>query len=136
MIIGAATVGGICEDPSTGSTDFTYASTAVNVATPYHLQVEPATTVQAGTTLMVSSLGGGCDAISNPDVYLWSAAQPNALTGIGEVVGSAGGATQWQVDLTVPSTTNPGRYAVVARCAYSRSYRITYEPVPITVVAS
>lgn len=136
VTIGAATLGAICEDPTIGTPDFTYSSVAVNVATPYHLQVDPSTTVPAGATLTVSSLGGGCDAISNPDVYLWSAAQPSALTGIGEVVGSAGGAAQWQVKLTVPPATSPGRYAVVARCAYSRSFRTTYEPVPVTVSGS
>jgi len=136
VTIGAATLGAICEDPSTGTPDFTYASVAVNVATRYRLQVEPGTTVQAGATLTVSSLGGGCDAISNPDVYLWSAAQPNALTGIGEVIGPTGGGAQWQVNLTVPPTTGPGQYQVVARCAYSRSFRITYQPVPLTVTVS
>jgi hypothetical protein len=135
MIIGAASLRGNCLDPSTGIPDFTYSPTAVNVATPYRLQVEPATTVRASATLTVSSVGGGCDSLSNPDVYLWSAAQPNALTGIGEVVGPAGSAEPWHVTLTVPATTSAGEYQVVARCTYSRSYRITYEPVPLRVIA-
>ncbi len=135
MIIGEAKLGGDCLDPSTGTPDFNYAPIAVNVETPHHLQVEP-TTVRPGATLTVSSLGGGCDPLSNPDVYLWSPAEHNPLTGIGEVLGPTGGAAQWQVKLTVPATTTPGAYDVVARCSYSRSYRITYQPGPITVLAS
>jgi hypothetical protein len=67
-------------------------------------------------------------------IYLWSAVQHNPLTGIGEVVGPTG-AGQWHVSLTVPATTSPGEYQVLARCAYSRSYRITYQPEPLMVVA-
>jgi hypothetical protein len=136
VTIGPAVLGAVCDDPNTGSPDFTYSSVAIDVATPYHLQVGPGTTVQPGATLTVSSLGGGCDPISYPDVYLWSAAHPNALTGIGEAVGPTGGGAQWQVNLTVPLTTSPGQYEVVARCAYSRSFRITYQPVPLTVSVS
>jgi hypothetical protein len=135
MIIGPARLVGDCLDPSTGAPDITYSPTAVNVATPYRLQVEPATSVRAGATVTVSSLGGGCDSLSDPDVYLWSATQHNPLTGIGEVVGPAGNAGPWSVNLTVPATTSPGEYQVVARCAYSRSYRITYEPEPLMVLA-
>jgi hypothetical protein len=71
MIIGVASLRGNCLDPSTGIPDFTYSSTGVTVATPYRLQVEPATTVRASATLTVSSVGGGCESLSNPDVYLW-----------------------------------------------------------------
>jgi hypothetical protein len=136
LIIGKATLGAQCEDPNSGTSDFTYSSIVVNVATPYQLRVEPSTHASAGSTLTISSRGGGCDLVSHPEVYLWSAAQPNALTGIGEVNGPTGDAAQWQVNLTVPTTTSPGPYQVVARCAYSRSFRITYQPVPLTVTTS
>lgn len=135
MIIGPARIVGECLDPTTGTSDFTYSPIAVKVTTPYHLQVNPPEGVRAGSTLTVSSVGGGCDSVSRPDVYLWSAGQPNPLTGIGEVVGPTTGPGPWNVTLTIPTSTAPGDYQVVARCTSSRSYRITYQPEPIAVGA-
>ncbi len=136
-IIGASKLAAFCEDPSVGTAALTYRSVPVTVTTPYVLQVTPGTTMHAGGILDVGSGGGGCDAISNPDVFLWSpsAHPPDNLTGIGEVVGPTGDGGPWHVPLTVPASTEPGQYEVIGRCIYSRSIRITYEPVPVTIDA-
>lgn len=132
LIIGGSRIVASCLDQ--GGSERTYSPVAVTVTTSYSLRVIPDTSVHVGEPLTVGSVGGECDPISNPDVHLWSSAQPNAVTGPGDVTGPAGSTGPWSVTLVVPSGTSPGQYYVVAHCAYSRSFRVTYEPVPITVL--
>lgn len=131
IVIGASKVLGGCFDRYGAATPI--APVAVTVTTPYSLQVTPGTTARLGDSLTVASVGGGCSAIADPDVYLWSASQPNAYTGPGEVRGSTGNSGPWSVTLTIPTTISPGRYYIVARCAYSRAFDATYQPVQVII---
>jgi hypothetical protein len=42
----------------------------------------------------------------------------------------------WLTILTIPLTTPPGTYYVVARCGYSRRTAVIFAPTPITAAGS
>ena len=134
-LIGPVSVGAICED-TYGRTQFTYPMAPVTVTTPYEMHVEPDGPVKPGTTLTVTSVGGGCPGAWAPVVNLWSSSTrpPNQPTP-DAVNGQTGGGPTWTLELPVPVGTPPGQYDVVGRCAYIQSFPVTYEPVPVLVTA-
>ena len=68
LIIGPATIVVACQ--LDGGTVADYPGIPVTISTNYRLQVQPNGTVAPGTRLTVSSVGGGCDAISQANVGL------------------------------------------------------------------
>ncbi len=132
-LIGAVIVGAICED-TYGRAQLTYPKVSVTVTTRYRMHVDPASPVKPGTALTVTSVGGGCPGAWTPVVNLWSAStQPPDLPTPDAVYGQTGGGPTWTLVLPVPAGTAPGRYYVVARCSYSRTFPVTYEPVPLVI---
>jgi hypothetical protein len=134
-LIGPVSMGAICED-TYGRTMFSYPKVPVTVTTPYRMHVEPAGPVKPGTSLTVTSVGGGCPGIWAPVVNLWSSStRPSDQPTPDAVYGQTGGGPTWTLVLPVPVGTAPGRYDVVGRCSYSRTFPVTYEPVPVLVTA-
>ena len=134
-LIGPMSMGAICED-TYGRTQFSYPKVPVTVATPYRMHVEPAGPVKPGTALTVTSVGGGCPGIWAPVVNLWSSStRPSDQPTPDAVYGQTGGGPTWTLVLPVPLGTAPGPYDVVGRCSDSRSFPVTYEPVPVLVTA-
>lgn len=121
---------------------FSYPAVPVQVNTFRHLRVTPSTTVVAGTTLRVFSVGscpsGGVfdvfaqlQLVQRPyhpsptsyDVSTWSTS-----------LGTAGG--EWVTTLTVPSNSFPGKYELQAECGdYAPGFLAEYEALPITISA-
>ncbi len=134
LIIGKARIEPVCVDPRTGSTKLPYAPLPVTITTPYTIHVAPSTTVRPGEAITVSSVVGVCSDISDPWVDLWSPSNGNPVDGVAQVAGRVGG-EPWRLTLVVPAGAPPGHYFVQARCSYSRSFELTYQPVPVTVEA-
>jgi hypothetical protein len=134
-LIGPVSMGAICED-TYGRTQLTYPMVPVTVTTPYEMHVVPDGPVKPGTTLTVTSVGGGCPGAWSPVVNLWSSSTrpPNQPTP-DAVNGQTGGGPTWTLELPVPVGTPSGQYDVVGRCAYIQSFPVTYEPVPVLVTA-
>jgi hypothetical protein len=131
VIIGPARLSGSCYDRS-GAIVTSYQPQSIMIETPYRLLITPSSSVEAGGSIEVASVGGGCDQISTPEVNLWSSTSPSSLPTPDAVSGKVGGG-EWTIVLPVPSDTPPGDYYVVSRCQYSRGIRVTYQPAPITV---
>ena len=127
--IGSARVVASCEDPKTGRW-FDFAPVAVNVRTNRYLEVGPSTTVAAGTTMTVRSVGPGCDDLSSAVVALRG---PTIVYPAQTLTGNTH--AQWQATFALPANLRPGAYVLYADCVYSRSTTATYTPVTITVHA-
>ena len=128
IIIGPAMLGARCNGPLR---QINTPSVSVDVKTPYRVQVTP-TTVRRGQWLAIAAFGPGCGDIDLPTAFLWSPASASTW-GVAEVNGQTGAQSPWTLNLAVPATAAPGRYYVVARCEYSRSFTRTYQPVAVSV---
>lgn len=132
---GTAMLGGICsptEDGDVGSPQFYYPTLSVDVTSRYRLVVEPSTTVEAGTRLTVTSVGGNCQhSFATPETSLYSVSDMDLADGTIPVVRSS---MPWKSLLTVPRGLAPGRYRPEADCVVSRgAVYDSYVPVIITV---
>ena len=110
----------------------------MTISTSYRLQVNPSGTVAPGTRLTVSSVGGGCDAISQAAVGLWRPIPVSSPWRTETEIGQNGGegpvgGSSWTVSFVVAPTVTPGSDDVTAACRHSRGFSVTYQPVPITV---
>jgi len=129
---GAATLTGWCI-PQQGddgeSIEFYYPDyQQVMVSTPYQLVVEPATTVTAGTTLMVNLVGGSCPGVSGAQLNLYSG------SGIEVAFEADDTVPGWMYELTVPAGLSAGLYQLEADCVYDPGQvQGSYAPVIITV---
>ena len=112
---GTAMLGGICsptEDSDVGSPQFYYPTLSVNVTSRYRLVVAPRTTVEAGTRLTVTSVGGNCQhSFATPETSLYSASDMNLAVGTIPVARSS---VPWTSSLTVPRGLAPGAWALPA----------------------
>jgi hypothetical protein len=133
---GQAEIVGSCA-PTQGSRgaqiEFHYPGVSVTVSSPFRLEVEPSTTVKAGTRLTLSPLGGKCPYLSgsNPEVHLYSGLDVSLSDGDSHPVSTPSG---WKSFLVVPVALQPGEYTLEADCTdYFGGVDGTYSPVVITV---
>jgi hypothetical protein len=95
------------------SIEFYYPPVWVTVTTPYRLDVQPNTTVKPGSTLSISSIGGGCkDPATYPQVGLYSASKAQVANATITNSDTKG----WGSRLLVPKKLSPGTYRVEADC--------------------
>jgi hypothetical protein len=121
---------------------FSYPAVPIQVNTFRHLRVTPGTTVVAGTTLTVFSVGS-CPAGGVFDVFaqlqmVQRPYHPSPTSyGVGASsasLGTMGG--EWSATLTVPTNTFPGRYELHAECTdYAPGFLAEYGGLPITISA-
>jgi hypothetical protein len=131
---GTGVLGETCspmKDGGVGSPAFYYPTLLVNVTSRYRLAVEPSATVEAGTRLTVTSVGGNCpQPAAAPEVSLYSASDLSLSEGSIPLVGSS---APWKSLLTVPKGLKPGRYRLEADCVEHYAVFGSYTPVVIMV---
>jgi hypothetical protein len=132
---GSAVVTGSCgtATESSGTTRFRYPNVPVTVVLADHLTALPSTTVNAGTTLTVSPVNGGCD----PGAPYVTFDDPTGASApvFGNPTIGAGHRLRFPVTIVVPPSTRPGTYRVDAFCSVDNfhTYSGAYQPLTITV---
>ncbi len=112
---------------------FSYPAVHIEVNTYRHLHVTPSTTIRAGTTLTITSIGP-CPSQSQAQVYLQS--PDNLANGVPDGFGPdnpSGG--EWSATLPIPPATAPGSYVLQATCLGDHTFLGYYSGLPITVTA-
>jgi len=138
----------VCEVGQTGVPLFAYPQTyQAVIATPYTLDVTATSTGAGGLTLRVMSSKSFCSSIDTVSVGVapvpdptfvpdTSSTWPVPITTFAMPQPDAGTVTldePWSTTLTIPPSTRPGRYWVVAGCAYARSIPGIFAPSTVTV---
>jgi hypothetical protein len=128
---GPAEVTGSCQLPE-GYPDWgaklQYSDVAVDVASPFYLQVFQGTSVSAGSLVRVNAIGGECPRWTEPDISLYS--KPGTDVADGRPSTLPG----WQWSLLVPNTLKAGRYQLEEDCFDgNQTIAGTYRPLTITI---
>jgi hypothetical protein len=123
------------------STIFNYPTVALQVSTFRHLRVTPGTTVEAGTTLTVSSVGAcpvGSGSFGGSTGGYWAEvdlaqdpSDPAVANGTSAAQNVSG--QEWTATLAVPADTTPGSYVLQGECVIQRAYLAFYNGLAITV---
>lgn len=131
--VGDVLVGATCTTGADTEQVFSYPAVHIQVNTYRHLRVTPGTTVSAGTSLNVFSMGP-CPPHSAAQVYLQS---PDGLNnGVPDGYGPdnpSGG--EWAATLPIPPATAPGNYVLHATCVGDHTFLGYYSGLPVTVTA-
>ena len=130
---GTGTLGGTCSpmvDGGEADPVFYYPTLSVKVTSRYRMEVDPGTTVDAGTRLTVTSVGGNCPSFTGTDLRLYSPSDSDVADGTLPIVKSS---VPWKSLLTVPRGLKPGHYRLEADCVEGYAVSGSYTPVAITV---
>jgi len=129
--VGIVPVGATCVTGTDKAEVFSYPAVHIRVNTYRHLRVTPGTTVSAGTTLTVFSIGA-CPSRSDGVVYLQSAVASETEVAQGFAINSSSGG-EWSATLPIPQGTAPGHYMLHGQCDGDHVFLAFYNAVPITV---
>ena len=129
--VGFVPVSAACVTGADKAEVFSYPAVHIQVKTYRHLRVTPGTTVSAGTTLTVFSIGA-CPSRSEGDVYLQSAVAPETDVAQSFAINSSSGG-EWSATLPIPQGTAPGHYMLHGQCDGDHVFLAFYSAVPITV---
>jgi hypothetical protein len=141
--LGPEDVGATCVVAIDSATIFDYPPVPIEVTTVRHLQVSPGTTVTAGTTLTVSSVGPcpvGAGSSGGPTGGYWGQVElaPD-LDGYGIAYGTSVeqnvSGREWSATILIPPDTTPGSYVLIGQCVIQRAVLASYNPLAITVTA-
>jgi len=125
-----------CEPRSRIRARFTYEPVTVHIRTFRRMNVSPGTTIRAGTTLDVTSVGA-CAVPGNARAEVELRAPAGSVSTFPPVYGKVTQDLQgnWAARLPVPANAPPGRLELTGTCAWSRSFTAWYPTIAMTVQA-
>ena len=131
--LGPQTAHAACKTPDRARIAFRYPPVPINVTTYRRLEVSPATTVAAGTTLDVSAVGACPEFYDASVTFNGTSDATKPFSALGTVAENDNG--EWTARVDIAADAAPGVYKIDALCIRSRAFGAFYTPVTVTVAA-